>query len=310
MSIRLAIIGYGKIAADEHVPALAADPAFDLVALVDPNLPTAADATPATFDSLEALAASEIAVDAVTLAVPPQMRYETTRRAITAGWHVMLEKPPGISLTEIVDLQARADRAGVVLYASWHSRHAPAIAAARDVLADRRIMRIDVDWREDVTVTHPGQQWIWQAGGLGVFDPGINALSILTALVDAPLRPARAHLDVPSNREAPIAAELLLHIGEDTPVAAVFDFRHTGAPGWTIDVTTDTGRVSLADGGARLSVDGQTRVDADKDEYGGVYNRFADCIHARHSDCDLAPFRLVADVFLIGTRAEVDAFHE
>ena len=51
-------------------------------------------------------------------------------------------------------------------------------------------------------------------------------------------------------------------------------------------------------------------VDATKDEYAGVYARYASCIENMRSDCDIAPFRLVADVFLIGTRGVVDAFHE
>ena len=310
MPIKLAIIGAGKIATDEHLPAIDAGKTFELVALVDPNLDTDEAATPATFASLDALAASEIAVDAVTLAVPPQIRHTVATQAIAAGWHVMLEKPPGITLTEVIDLEERAERAGVVLYASWHSRHAPGIEAARQALAGRRIQRIDIDWREDVTVTHPGQAWIWQAGGLGVFDPGINAFSILTALVDTPVRATRAHLDMPSNCDAPIAAELAFVTGDDAPIAAVFDFRHTGAPGWTIDIQTDAGPVQLGDGGAQLRVDDQLVVDAAKDEYAGVYERYASCIENTRSDCNIAPFRLVADVFLISTRAVVDAFHE
>ena len=310
MPIKLAIIGAGKIATDEHRPAIDAGNAFELVALVDPNLDTDTTTTPATFASLDALATSEIAIDAVTLAVPPQIRHTVATQAIAAGWHVMLEKPPGITLTEVIDLGQRAERAGVVLYASWHSRHAPGIESARQALAGRRIERIDIDWREDVTVTHPGQAWIWQAGGLGVFDPGINAFSILTALVDAPVQATRAHLDMPENCDAPIAADLAFVTGDEVPIAAVFDFRHTGTPAWTIDIQTDAGPVQLSDGGARLRVDGQLVLDTDKDEYAGVYARYADCIENARSDCDIAPFRLVADAFLIGTRAVVDAFHE
>jgi D-galactose 1-dehydrogenase len=44
---------------------------------------------------------------------------------------------------------------------------------------------VNVIWREDVRVWHPGQDWIWQPGGLGVFDPGINALSIITHILPA-----------------------------------------------------------------------------------------------------------------------------
>ena len=41
---------------------------------------------------------------------------------------------------------------------------------------------------------HPGQEWIWQAGGFGVFDPGINALSIMTKILPAPVFVRRADL--------------------------------------------------------------------------------------------------------------------
>ena len=43
--------------------------------------------------------------------------------------------------------------------------------------------RLLVTWKEDVRHWHPGQQWIWEAGGFGVFDPGINALSIVTKIM-------------------------------------------------------------------------------------------------------------------------------
>ena len=45
-------------------------------------------------------------------------------------------------------------------------------------MRERTIRTLTVAWKEDVRIWHPGQAWIWKAGGLGVFDPGINALSI------------------------------------------------------------------------------------------------------------------------------------
>ena len=54
---------------------------------------------------------------------------------------------------------------------------------------------------------HPGQAWIWEPGGFGVFDPGINALSIATSIF-APFFLTAARLDFPENRDAPIAAAL------------------------------------------------------------------------------------------------------
>ena len=41
---------------------------------------------------------------------------------------------------------------------------------------------MEILWHEDVHKWHPGQQWIWEPGGFGVFDPGINAFSIATKI--------------------------------------------------------------------------------------------------------------------------------
>ncbi|RJS93024.1 Gfo/Idh/MocA family protein [Salinisphaera sp. Q1T1-3] len=310
MTIRLAIVGLGKIATDQHLPALDANRDFTLVATVDPRLSTDVNATPATFDSLDALIESGLAVDAISLAVPPQRRHGLAARALANGWHVMLEKPPGITLSEVHDLQARARTHGTTIYASWHSRHAPGVEAARDWLADKRITRVAIDWREDVTVFHPGQAWIWQPGGLGVFDPGINALSIVTTILPVPFSLQKARLDVPENCDTPIAAELSFVTADDAPMSAIMDFRHTGEPAWNIHIGTEAGELVLSEGGAVMTIDDETRIAEPKDEYAGVYARFARLIGDAESDVDLSPFQHVADAFLLGDRRRVAAFHE
>ena len=57
---------------------------------------------------------------------------------------------------------------------------AQAVAPAKAWLAGKTIKQAKIIWREDVRKWHPGQDWIFEAGGMGVFDPGINALSIMT----------------------------------------------------------------------------------------------------------------------------------
>ena len=72
----------------------------------------------------------------------------------------------------------------------------------------KRVRELRVTWKEDVRHWHPGQAWIWEPGGFGVFDPGINALSILTRILPSPIFVQSATLAVPANRAAPIAAEI------------------------------------------------------------------------------------------------------
>ena len=179
--IRIAIIGIGKIARDQHVPAIRGNSAFSLAATVSPH-DAGLDGVP-HHASLEELLEQGPAVDAVALCTPPQVRYDLAAQALAKGIHVFLEKPPGATLAEVAALSARADKVGASLFAAWHSRFAAGVAPARAWLAERRIDKVSIIWREDVRVWHPGQAWIWQPGGLGVFDPGINALSIMTEIL-------------------------------------------------------------------------------------------------------------------------------
>ena len=119
-------------------------------------------------------------IDAVALCTPPQVRHAQAAMALAAGKHVMLEKPPGATVAEITPLLTAARAAQRTLFATWHSRFAPAVEPARQLLAGRQVTSVKITWKEDVRVWHPGQAWIFEPGGLGVFDPGINALSILT----------------------------------------------------------------------------------------------------------------------------------
>ena len=303
--LRIAIIGYGKIARDRHVPAVTATEGAVLSAIVDPNTSLAGVPHAPT---LEALLSSGPPVDAVALCTPPQLRRDLAAMALAAGKHVMLEKPPGVTLSEIGPLLTAAGNARRTLFATWHSRFAPAVEPARQLLTGRRITAVRITWKEDVRVWHPGQAWIWQPGGLGVFDPGINALSILTRILSQPLFVTSADLAFPANRDAPIAAALRLVDAAGLPIFADFDFRQTGPQTWDLDLDTEEGPVTLSSGGARLFVNGELRIDAAKAEYTLLYQRFLELAAAGESDVDLAPFQLVADAFLLARRRTVEPF--
>lgn len=305
--IRIAIVGLGKIARDQHLPAIAANPAFTLAATVSPHEPGLAG-TP-HFHGLDDLLASGLAFDAVALCTPPQVRHALASAAIAHGVHVLLEKPPGATLSEVAALDAQARARGITLFASWHSRYAAGVARASAWLADRTLKRVSIAWREDVRVWHPGQAWIWQPGGLGVFDPGINALSIATHILPSPIFLTSALLKTPANREAPIAAELQFSDHAGTPIAMDLDWRQTGPQSWDIEVETDAGTLALSRGGAALIFPGES-LSGDDGEYRGLYAHFAALIAVGQSNVDIAPLRLVADAFLLGRTEAVAPFHD
>jgi D-galactose 1-dehydrogenase len=303
--LRLAIVGFGKIAHDQHVPAIAATDGVRLVAVADPN-PVAADVP--HFRSLEALLGDGPEIDAVALATPPQIRRAQATIALAARKHVFMEKPPARAVTEINPLLAAAREAQRTLFQSWHARFSPAVEPARRLLAERRMASVVINWREDVRVWHPGQDWIFEPGGFGVFDPGINALSILTRILPQPLFATAASLEIPVGRAGPIAAELDLSDSAGLPIHASFDFRETRNHTWDIRFETDKGPVVLSGGGSRLVAGDEVLVDEKKQSYPLLYRRFVELVRSGESDVDLSPLQLVADAFMLGRRREVEAF--
>ena len=301
--MKLALVGIGKIALDQHVPAISSSDFWELSATVSRH--GRVEGVPA-FTRIEEMLEARPDIPAVSLCLPPVPRFDAAAAALRAGRHVMLEKPPGASLAEVHALQAIARDHGVTLYASWHSRAAHAVAAARRWLAGKRIQSGRIIWREDVRKWHPGQDWIFEAGGMGVFDPGINALSILTAIVPEPVHLQAADLDVPANRQAPIAARLEM----TQAISADFDFRQEGPQTWDMAFQTDAGHLALRMGGNLLEIDGQPAGGEDSimGEYPALYARMAELVRDGASDVDLSPMVLVADAFTLGRRLTVAPF--
>ena len=308
MTLRTAIVGLGKIARDQHVPSIAKVEGVDLVAIASRN--ATMEGVPSYSDVETLLAEAGDAIDAISLCTPPQGRHQQAEAALRAGKHVMLEKPPGATVSEMGPLVSLAREKGVTLFATWHSRYAPAVEPARAFLAEARIRSVHVEWKENVRKWHPKQAWIWQPGGLGVFDPGINALSIVTAILPNPCFLVRSDLHFPENRAAPIAASLEFTDAAGTPIRAEFDWREVGGETWNIHVETDMGRLSLREGGKKLFVDDAPTVDQPDAEYVGLYRRFVELTASGSLDVDLAPLQHVADAFLLGRRHVAEAFIE
>lgn len=294
--LRLAIVGLGKIARDQHLPAIASDSRFELVATVDPagGLPDVPG-----FPSIEQMLKAGASIDAVTIATPPQVRESVARCALAAGLHVFLEKPPASTVLGAMKLEDAAALAGRTLFASWHSREASSVSKARSWLSGREIAHGSIRWRENARQWHPGQHWLWQPGGLGVLDPAINAFSILTAISTERLSVGDIAFEMPENQHAPIGVTGSL-IGAQGMITLDLDFREMGEPCWEIDLhTVDGGVLLLSEGGHKLLLDGTPQPAGTGAEYTRLYAHFADLIARGASDVDLSPLQLVADAFAV-----------
>ena len=155
----IAIIGLGKIATDQHVPVIGKNPDFRLAGIVSgrgaevPGVPTFRDAAD--------LYAALPDLDAVAICTPPLVRTALARQAMNAGKHVLLEKPPALTVSELLDLGTHAGDLGRVVFTTWHSQYNAGVDDAKRRLKGKRIARLHIDWKEDVRRWHPGQGWIW-----------------------------------------------------------------------------------------------------------------------------------------------------
>ena len=296
--IRIGVVGLGKIARDQHFPAIEENPRFELAATVERSgTPSELNFT----DYREMLRSADLTAVAIT--TPPGPRYTIARDCLDAGKHVLLEKPPTASLAEIEELRRRAEDRGLTIFTSWHAQHNAAVAEAEKLLRGSRVEAMQITWHEDVDKWHPGQRWIWQAGGFGVFDPGINAFSIASKIFPGSLFVRSAELLFPEGADTPVAAEIRFESPDsDGPLECSLDWRRPEGEEWSIELRTYGASVTLLDGGSRLIVDGEEQATPGLGEYPDIYRRFAELIDERQSQVDIIPLRLVADCLLVGSR--------
>ncbi|WP_375290307.1 Gfo/Idh/MocA family protein [Qipengyuania sp.] len=302
--IKIGLVGIGKIARDQHLPALRGSSVFALGATTshEGTVDGVRD-----WPSLASLLDGDEDIGAVSFCTPPMGRYEQALAAIQASRHVMLEKPPALTVTQATALEKVAAARGVTLFAAWHSREAAHVATARAWLANKAIRAVRITWREDIRRWHPGQDWILSEGGFGVFDPGINALSIATQILPAPLVLIAAELAIPENRACPIAAKLAMSSG-GARVDADFDFLQEGPQIWDIEIDTDAGTLRLQEGGRIVQLPHSDPLVGNNGEYVALYEAFGALIRSGESDVDLQPLQLVTDALAIGERSSIEPF--
>src|SRR6185312_7792905 len=126
------------LAARQHFPELPVR--AELVVAADPDAATRALATEvlgfreAVSDYREVLA--NPAVDVVSICSPNFLHREIALAAIEAGKPIWIEKPMGRSAAESAQIAQAAASRGLVTAVGFNYRHAPAIAKARELVAD------------------------------------------------------------------------------------------------------------------------------------------------------------------------------
>jgi predicted dehydrogenase len=136
-SVKLGVIGCGVIG-QRHVKAAVDCPYIDLTAVADIRGETAKTTAeqykiPSWHDSAEKLL-SDKNVEAVVLALPAGARTDLAPKALSAGKHVLIEKPAAMNASELEYLrQQRKDR--VVAFCSSRLRFLPSWKKATELVA-------------------------------------------------------------------------------------------------------------------------------------------------------------------------------
>ena len=193
MNLRAAIVGTGSVAT-LHARALAAIDGVDLVAVADVmpgrSAAFAAEHAPAAtaYDSLDSLFAAE-GIDVVHLCTPPGVHAPQAVAAFAHGAHVIAEKPPALSLSELqsmTDAAAAADRRFAVVFQQRTGSAADHVKRLLDAGAFGRALFATCNtlWYRDAEYYSVPWRGRWETEGGGTtLSHGIHQIDLLAYLL-------------------------------------------------------------------------------------------------------------------------------
>jgi predicted dehydrogenase len=195
--VRILILGTGGMAKN-HAESFAAIPGVSVVAGIDTRAEQLATfqqthSIPHGFPSVQdAIAWGEF--DAITNVTPDAAHYATTLPFLSAGKHVLCEKPLATNAAHASEMAAAAKKAGVVSMVNLTYRNVPALQKAARMVRDGAIGTIrhfEASYLQS-WLTQPAwghwdkeSQWLWRLstkhGSKGVLgDVGIHILDFAT----------------------------------------------------------------------------------------------------------------------------------
>jgi len=145
MTVKVGIIGCGKIAQVRHIPEYTANPHAEVAGFYDINLARAQELARShggkAYESVEAMLADP-AIDAVSVCAANHVHAEISIAALRAGKHVLCEKPMAITRAECEAMVEEADKAGRFLMIGQNQRLAKAHVKARELIAQGAIGKV------------------------------------------------------------------------------------------------------------------------------------------------------------------------
>ena len=207
-----ALVGFGRVAEDAHLPAFRASPGLLLAAVVeaDPKRrKAAAAALPGArlYASMAELASRERDLDFVDIATPPWLHAPLAKEALAAGLHVLCEKPLAFGEAELDALAAAAQAGDRALVCVHNWKKAPLLAKLKELLESGAVGTLRyAEWQVLRTkpATDAGGGWRTdpeRSGGGIVMDHGWHAFYLLSWLLGRRPSSASAVLTPKARRE-------------------------------------------------------------------------------------------------------------
>jgi len=142
-------------------------------------------------DKLDAVLADP-SIDAVFVLTPPNTHLDLVRQAVSAGKHVLLEKPLEISFERAEELVAIAEKSGKKLGVVLQHRFRPVSAALAGLIREGRLGDVVsasarlYNWRPQSYYDQPGRGTKARDGGGVLLTQAIHTLDLMISLAGLP----------------------------------------------------------------------------------------------------------------------------
>jgi predicted dehydrogenase len=247
--LRWGVLSTATIARTKVIPAIAAAPSCEVVAIASRD----AAAARATAEGLGIRTAhgsygallADPDVDAVYIPLPNHLHAEWTIAAARAGKHVLCEKPLALTPADAERMIEACEAAGVRLMEAFMYRHHPSWVAVRELVAAGRIGELVAiqSWFSFFNDDPSNIRNILDDGGGALYDIGCYCVNLSRMLFDS--EPTRVQSSI---RRDPIG-------GTDTMVSAILDFG-SGVASFTASTRAeDDQRVHVHGTSGRISVE-------------------------------------------------------
>src|SRR5215510_14603285 len=264
--LRGAMIGFGNVAANGHVPGWLTRPGVEIVAVSDTIEARRAEADrliphARSYDSVDALLVKE-RLDFVDICTPPSSHAALIRAALQRGVHVLCEKPLVTSPEDLAEISRLAASQRKVLYTvhNWH--HAPIIEFVRDLLERRDIRPVSrcvwqtLHMKPAAAVTDQSSNWRLDprvAGGGVLVDHGWHACYVILSWLEQRPTAISAKLETRRHVDSPLEDTATVHMQFPRATAELFLTWAADERRNTVEITGDRDMIRVENDSVMLS---------------------------------------------------------